>query len=72
MAFTALDMFAGAVDVTFLMCYRPDHPEDPSTKQLIRFSAAHPDIRPLQWGGLALPHMTGEYPSAQLLFRRES
>ena len=26
----------------------------------------------LMWGGLTLPHLTGEYPSAQLLFRRES
>ena len=26
----------------------------------------------LMWGGLTLPYMTGEYPSAQLLFRRES
>lgn len=25
----------------------------------------------LMWGGLTLPHLTGEYPSAQLLFRRE-
>ncbi len=44
-----------ATDVTFLMCYRPNHPEDPSTKQILRFTAAHPEIRPLQWGGLTLP-----------------
>ncbi len=59
MATIALAACAGAVDVTFLMCYRPDHPEDPSTKQLLRFSAAHPEIRPLQWGGLALPGAGG-------------
>ena len=47
------------VDVTFLMCYRPDHPEDPSTKQILRFTAAHPEIRPLQWGGLTLPGAGG-------------
>ena len=46
-------------DVTFLMCYRPDHPEDPSTKQILRFTAAHPEIRPLQWGGLTLPGAGG-------------
>ncbi len=46
---------ACATDVTFLMCYRPDHPEDPSTKQILRFTAAHPEIRPFQWGGLTLP-----------------
>ena len=50
---------AKPVDVTFLMCYRPDHPEDPSTKQILRFTAAHPEIRPLQWGGLTLPGAGG-------------
>ncbi len=48
-----------ATDVTFLMCYRPDHPEDPSTKQILRFTAEHPEIRPLQWGGLTLPGAGG-------------
>ena len=46
---------ACATDVTFLMCYRPDLPEDPATKQILRFTAAHPEIRPFQWGGLTLP-----------------
>lgn len=50
---------AKPVDVTFLMCYRPDHPEDPSTKQILRFTAEHPEIRPLQWGGLTLPGAGG-------------
>ncbi len=50
---------SAATDVTFLMCYRPDHPEDPSTKQILRFTAAHPEIRPLQWGGLTLPGAGG-------------
>jgi multiple sugar transport system permease protein len=50
---------ARPVDVTFLMCYRPDHPEDPSTRQILRFTAAHPEIRPLQWGGLTLPGAGG-------------
>ncbi|MBO7688678.1 MAG: extracellular solute-binding protein, partial [Kiritimatiellae bacterium] len=49
----------GATDVTFLMCYRPDHPEDPATKQILRFTAAHPEIRPYQWGGLTLPGSGG-------------
>ncbi|MBR4654785.1 MAG: extracellular solute-binding protein [Kiritimatiellae bacterium] len=48
-----------ATDVTLLMCYRPDHPEDPATSQLMRFAARHPDIRPLQWGGLTLPGAGG-------------
>ena len=46
-------------DVTFLMCYRPDRPEDPATKQILRFTAAHPEIRPLPWGGLTLPGAGG-------------
>ncbi len=46
-------------DVSFLMCYRPDHPEDPSTKQILRFTAEHPEIRPVQWGGLTLPGAGG-------------
>lgn len=50
---------ADVTDVTFLMCYRPDHPEDPSTKQILRFTAAHPEIRPLRWGGLTLPGAGG-------------
>ena len=54
---------AKPVDVTFLMCYRPDHPEDPSTKQILRFTAAHPEIRPLQWGGLTLPGDSSPSPS---------
>ena len=50
---------AAATDVTFLMCYRPDHPEDPTTRQLMRFASEHPEIRPLQWGGLTLPGAGG-------------
>lgn len=52
-------MLSAATDVTFLMCYRPDHPEDPSTRQILRFTAEHPEIRPLQWGGLTLPGAGG-------------
>ncbi len=51
----AVTSVASATDVTFLMCYRPDHPEDPATKQILQFTAAHPEIRPFQWGGLTLP-----------------
>lgn len=48
-----------ATDVSFLMCYRPDHPEDPVTKQILSFTAANPDIHPYQWGGLVLPGAGG-------------
>ena len=50
---------ACATDVTFLMCYRPDHPEDPATKQILSFTAKRPEIRPFQWGGLTLPGAGG-------------
>ena len=44
-----------ATDVSFFMCYRPTHPEDPATKALNAFEKRHPDIHPKQWGGLILP-----------------
>ena len=44
-----------ATDVSFFMCYRPTHPEDPTTKALVAFEKTHPDIHPKQWGGLILP-----------------
>ena len=51
-----LSLAAGAAtDVSFFMCYRPAHPEDPTTKALNAFEKAHPDIHPKQWGGLILP-----------------
>ena len=59
---TLLTAWLGAAevtDVTFLMCYRPDHPEDPSTRQLMKFATEHPEVRPLQWGGLTLPGAGG-------------
>ena len=46
---------AADTDVSFFMCYRPTHPEDPTTKALKAFEQAHPDIHPKQWGGLILP-----------------
>lgn len=50
-----LSVAAFATDVTFFMCYRPTHPEDPTTKALNAFEKSHPDIHPRQWGGLILP-----------------
>jgi len=44
-----------ATDVSFFMCYRPSHPEDPATKALNAFEKQNPDIHPKQWGGLILP-----------------
>ena len=50
---------ARATDVTFLMCYLPDHPEDPATQALNAFHKAHPEVTPKQWGGLTLPGAGG-------------
>ncbi len=44
-----------ATDVSFFLCYNPAHPEDPTTKAMQAFEKAHPDIHPMQWGGLILP-----------------
>ena len=44
-----------ATDVSFFMCYRPTHPEDPTTKALVAFEKKNPDVHPKQWGGLILP-----------------
>jgi len=43
-----------ATEVSFMLCYRPDHPEDPSTRRILDFTAAHPEIVPVSWGGLTL------------------
>ena len=53
-AFLALTASA-ATDVSFFMCYRPNHPEDPTTKALNAFKTRNPGINPRQWGGLILP-----------------
>ena len=55
--FSALSVLIAnaATDVSFFMCYRPAHPEDPATKALAAFEKDNPEIRPRQWGGLILP-----------------
>lgn len=50
---------AAPTDVTFLMAYRPTHPEDPATKCILELTKDRDDIRPLQWGGLSLPGAGG-------------
>ena len=56
MAFVAMVATqAVATDVSFFMCYRPTHPEDPATKALVAFEKKNPDVHPKQWGGLILP-----------------
>ena len=52
---TAFSLWASRTDVSFLMAYTPDHPEDPSTRQLLKYAADHPDVHLEKWGGLTLP-----------------
>ena len=46
---------AGRTEVSFLMAYTPDHPEEPSTRRLLAFAGKHPEVHLSQWGGLTLP-----------------
>ena len=55
LAVLAFPLGVAAMDVSFFMCYRPTHPEDPETKALKAFELANPGIHPKQWGGLILP-----------------
>ena len=55
LAAIALPFAAVAMDISFFMCYRPTHPEDPETQALKAFEAANPGLHPKQWGGLILP-----------------
>jgi hypothetical protein len=38
----------GNVEVSFLMCYRPNHPEDPATRAMTKFARENPDVTPKQ------------------------
>ena len=46
---------AKRTEVSFLMAYTPNHPEEPSTRQLLKFAEEHPEVHLSQWGGLTLP-----------------
>ncbi|MBQ6137484.1 MAG: extracellular solute-binding protein, partial [Kiritimatiellae bacterium] len=48
-----------SAEVSFLFCYNPDHPEEPSTRRVIELAKENPEIEPVKWGGLALPGAGG-------------
>ena len=53
---------AAPTEVTFLMGFNPDHPEDPPTRQIMKFAREHPEVSPVKWGGLTLPGAGGRAP----------
>ena len=50
---------SAATEVSFLFCYNPDHPEDPSTRRILDLAKEEPDLVPVKWGGLVLPGAGG-------------
>ncbi len=58
MFFKALALLA-ACDVSFLFCYNPDRPEEPSTRRILELAKEDPELVPIKWGGLVLPGAGG-------------
>jgi len=50
------------VTVTFLQGFDPDRPENPGTRQILRFAQREPRLNPQKWGGLELPGAGGRAP----------
>ena len=56
----AASLLASApVEVSFLFCYNPDHPEEPATRRILDLARADPEVSPVKWGGLVLPGAGG-------------
>ncbi|MBQ7189817.1 MAG: extracellular solute-binding protein [Kiritimatiellae bacterium] len=53
---------ADPVAVTFLQGYDPDHPEDASTRQILKLAEKESALNPQKWGGLSLPGAGGRAP----------
>ena len=50
------------VTVTFLQGFDPDRPENPVTRQILKFAQQEPRLNPQKWGGLELPGAGGRAP----------
>ncbi len=48
-----------ATEVSFLFCYNPDRPEEPSTRRILDLARTDPNLVPVKWGGLVLPGAGG-------------
>lgn len=42
-------------EVSFLFCYDPAHPEEPTTRRLLELAREDGEFVPVKWGGLRLP-----------------
>ncbi len=58
MFFKALALLA-LCDVSFLFCYNPERPEEPSTRRILALAKEDPELVPIKWGGLVLPGAGG-------------
>lgn len=60
LALLLLPMLASAkTEVSFLFSYDPDHPENPTTRRVLEYAKANPELDPVKWGGLVLPGAGG-------------
>ncbi len=50
---------SAATEVSFLFCYNPDRPEDPSTRRILDLAKEDSSLVPVKWGGLVLPGAGG-------------
>ena len=50
---------SAATEVSFLLAYDPNHPEDPATRRIIELARRTPGLEPVKWGGLTLPGAGG-------------
>lgn len=54
-----LPLLAHATEVSFLFCYDPDKPEEPTTRRILELARDEPSLEPVKWGGLILPGAGG-------------
>ncbi len=50
---------SAATEVSFLFCYNPDRPEEPSTRRILDLAKEDSGLVPVKWGGLVLPGAGG-------------
>ena len=55
----AANLTSAATEVSFLLAYDPNHPEEPSTRRIIELAKSTPNLEPVKWGGLTLPGAGG-------------
>ena len=53
------NLASAATEVSFLLAYDPNHPEEPATRRIIELAKKVPELKPVKWGGLTLPGAGG-------------